>query len=70
MKRNPEHIASRRDFINMAIDDPAAAASRLRCAARQLEKANNITELVSRLSRILHVSESTIFKDLKEPGQL
>jgi len=67
MKRNPKLKEERRRFISTAIDDPRAAATQLRDAARCLEQTSNSSEVISKLSALLFVSESTIFKDLTCP---
>lgn len=57
---------NRKDFIQIAINDPKKAAKILRTKANKLENSKNITEVARNVSKTLFISDRTVFRDCKK----
>lgn len=66
MKRKQECIESRKEFIIKSICNPGNGANELRDLAKRLETCKTTMQVTRILQKVLCVSESTIFKDIKK----
>jgi len=64
MIKSKKCVQKRQEFIQLAINSPRQAAARLKTLALRLENSRNTTERTELLSEILHLSETTIYRDL------
>lgn len=56
----------RKEFIELAINSPEKAAKILSANARKLKQCRSVSKTTDILSRILFISDRTIFRDCKK----
>lgn len=56
----------RNEFVQLAINDPCKAAEILKKQAAELKNCKKTNQTVRRISKILFISERTIFRDCKK----
>jgi hypothetical protein len=66
MNREIEKKNNRVRFVNVAINDPKKAATKLRQMANGLSNCENTSDVIYALSEIFAVSERTILRDIKK----
>lgn len=64
MNKNKSHIQSRKEFVKLSIDDPAKASKLLNKQAEQLKDSRDLGGTIEILSRLLYLSEQTIYQDI------
>ncbi len=63
MNKNADTFKERKDFNKTVIENPVKAANKLMRLARKLKKATTMSEKVKISSKILYLSEDTIYRD-------